>query len=108
MQAAQISVVDEHICIDLSAHFAEKLFFRITFVDGIKLDTMLFAEFNGFVQLVTMTVGPQNQTMPFLLQGMKGIKSKDLCGSDFRKIIFNNGPIKINGYLFWKADEWQR
>jgi hypothetical protein len=55
-------------------------------------------EFNGLLQLLARPVCPQNQLVLFLLKGLEGLKSKWSHPSNGRKLVLNDGTIKIDCY----------
>ena len=99
-QASQITVVNPQIGLELAGEpLVVFLFlFGIVAIDGIEFQSSAPAKLHGIVQVLSFSIGPQNQAMAFFRQFAEGVYGKGELLPDGGVPVLYNGSIKIDCY----------
>ena len=98
-KSTKVSVVDEEVCMDLSRYIIRVgSFFRITTIYSIWRDALIVEELDRFIKFSAVSVGPENDAMPVVLEHLEGFNSEGFGLTYGGVFVFDDGAVKIYCY----------
>ena len=98
-ESAEITVIDEEVCIDLATHVCRVgSFFWVRAVHCIRLYTTVYHELVCFLECAAVSVRPKYNTMTVVLEHLNGFYSKRLGLTYLWVSVFNNSAVEIYCY----------